>query len=73
MNNNKCRCEFKNYHICEKDYVWNPATFNCENGENLANVMDDSAITCDEVIGSYAKLCSKDDKEKKILIKKYNL
>ena len=31
-NNNKCRCEFKK-HICEKDYVCNPATCNCENGK----------------------------------------
>ena len=37
-------------HIYEKDYIWNPATFNCENGKHLASIMDDSAIICDEVI-----------------------
>ena len=25
-NNNKCWCECKKVHVCEKDYVWNPAT-----------------------------------------------
>ena len=49
-NNDKCRCECKKHHICEKDYVWNPATCNCENGKYLASNMDDSVITCDEVI-----------------------
>ena len=24
-NNYKCRCDCKKHHICEKDYVWNPA------------------------------------------------
>ena len=32
-NNDKCRCEFQKHHICEKDYVWNSATYNCENGK----------------------------------------
>ena len=35
------------------DYVWNPATCNCENGKNLASVMIDSAIMYDEIIESY--------------------
>ena len=42
----------KKIHVCEKD-VWNPATCNCENGKNLASIMDDSVITCDEFIESY--------------------
>ena len=33
-NNDKCWCECKKPHISEKDYVWNPATCNCENGKN---------------------------------------
>ena len=37
-------------HVCEKDYIWNSATCNCENGKYLASIMDDSVITCDEVI-----------------------
>ena len=27
-NNNKCQCECKKRHVCEKKYVWNPATCN---------------------------------------------
>ena len=48
------------HHICEKDNVWNPATNNCENEKYLASIMDDSAVSCDEII--YA--------EEKILMKK---
>ena len=39
-NNDKCRCDCEKHHICEKDYVWNPATWNYENGKCLASVMD---------------------------------
>ena len=42
-------------HVCEKDYIWNPATCGCENGKYLASIMDDSAITCDGIIESYDK------------------
>ena len=52
-NNDKCRCECKKLHVFEKDYVWNPAICNCENGKYLANIMVDSVITCDEIIESY--------------------
>ena len=52
-NNDKCRCECKKIHVCEKDYIWNPATVNCENGKYLASIMDDLAIICDEVIKWY--------------------
>ena len=57
-NTNKYRCECKRRHVCEKDYIWNPATCSCENGKYLANIMDDSPITCDEVIES----CDKETK-----------
>ena len=50
-NNDKCWCECKKLHVCEKDYVWNPAPCNCENGKHLASIMDDSVITYDEIIG----------------------
>ena len=62
-NCDKCRCECKNHHICEKDYFWNPAKCNFENGKYLASIMDDRVITCDEVLESYAKLSPKDDSE----------
>ena len=46
----KCWCECKEHPICEKDYIWNPSTCICENGKYLASIMDDSVITCDEII-----------------------
>ena len=47
-NNNNCRCECKK-HICEKDYISNPATCSCKNGKYLASIIDyDSLIRCDE-------------------------
>ena len=42
--------ECKNGPECEKDYIWNPATCSCENGKYQASIMDDSVITCDEII-----------------------
>ena len=52
-NNNKCRCECKKRDVCEKDYIFNPATGSCENGQYLASILGDSAITRDEIIESY--------------------
>ena len=46
---------YKKHHICEKDYFWNPATCSCKNGKYLANIIDNSVITCDEVIDAEAK------------------
>ena len=40
----------KKRHVCDKDYVSNPATCNCENGKYLASIIDDSAIMCDVII-----------------------
>ena len=57
-NNDKCQYECKKHTICEKDYIWNPATCSCENGKYLASVMDVSLITCDEIIES----CDKETK-----------
>ena len=52
-NSNKSWCDCKKRHVCEQDYVWNPATCSCENGKYLANIMDDSAVTCDKIIEPY--------------------
>ena len=49
-NNNKCQCECKEHHICDKGCVQNPVISNYGNGKYLANIMYDSVITCDEVI-----------------------
>ena len=35
------------HNVCEKYYIWNHSTCICENGEYLANTIDDSAIICD--------------------------
>ena len=45
----------KKRHVCNKDYVWNPATCNYENVKCLASksTLDDSAITFDGIIESY--------------------
>ena len=47
----------------KKDYVWNPATCNFENGKYLASIMDDSAIKCDEIIESYNEETNFDEKK----------
>ena len=39
--------------MCEKEYIWNPPIFSCENGKYLANIMDNSVIMYDEIIESY--------------------
>ena len=31
-NNDKCQCGCRKPHVCEKGYIWNPATYICENG-----------------------------------------
>ena len=49
-NNKKCRCECKKYQICKKDYIWNLATCSCKNGKYLESIIDDSVITCHEII-----------------------
>ena len=49
-NNGKCRCECEKHHICVKDYIWNPATCSCKRYKYLASIIDNSAITCDEII-----------------------
>ena len=49
-NNDKCWCECQKPHISEKDYVWNPAACNCENGKKMASIMDNLVIVYVEVI-----------------------
>ena len=43
----------KKIHPFGKDYIWNRATCNCENGKYLESIIDDSVITYGEVIESY--------------------
>ena len=71
-NDDKCRCECKKIHVCEKDYVCNPATCICENGKYLPSIMDDSHIICDEVIGKEIKTIPTNFHEKKVTCKMQN-
>ena len=34
----------------QKVYIWNPATCSCENNKYLGSTIDDSVITCDEIL-----------------------
>ena len=38
------------HHVCEEDYIWNPSTCFCENGEYLKSIIDDLAAKCDKII-----------------------
>ena len=42
------KCESKKRHVCEKDYIWNPATCSWKYGKHLAIIVDDSVSTCDD-------------------------
>ena len=63
LNNDKCWCEWKKHHVCEKEYIWNPSTCIRENGKYLETIMDYSVITCDEFIASYEKKINFNEKE----------
>ena len=71
-NNNKYRCECKKNQVCKKDYVWNPAKYNCESGKYLASIMHDSTIICNELIKLYEekmKIIPSHSHDKKITCK----
>ena len=52
----KSRIMRKNIIYAKKDYIRNPAICSYENGKYLPNIMDDSVITCDEIMDVEAKL-----------------
>ena len=51
-NHNECHCNCKKYHMCKKDYNWNPSTCICENSRYLKSIVDTLVIVCDEIINS---------------------
>ena len=51
-NNDKCQSECEKCHVCVKDFVWNPASCNCESRKYLASIMNDSVVMCDKIIKS---------------------
>ena len=59
--------------ICEKYYIWNPATSSCENGKYLASIIDDSVITCDEIIEEETKAVIAIFNEKKFAKQKMSM
>ena len=74
--NDKCQCECKKCQVSEKDYIWNPVTCSSENVKHLASIMDDSVVTCDEIIESYdeeTKTIPTNFNEKKATCKTPNL
>ena len=58
-------CEHKK-HICQKDYIQNPATLSCKYGKFLASIIDDLVITSDKIIDAEAK--SYDEETKTVTI-----
>ena len=48
------------HHVCEKYFIWNPATYTCKNGKYVASIIDDSVLTCEEM---------KEAKETKTILK----
>ena len=43
-NKDKCWCQCENpieYNVCDKDCVWNPSTYTCENDSYLKSITDE--------------------------------
>ena len=65
----------------QKDYIWNLSTCTCKNSKYLASIIDDSVITCDEIMETTIKIQWKSFQQKRfqqkllqvILTKKDNL
>ena len=64
---NSDQCWNKDQYRCQcKKHIWNPSTSSSKNGKYLASIMDDSAITCDEIIDADAEAKSNDEETKTI-------
>ena len=63
-NSDQSECACKKHHICEKDYIWNPATCSCKNGKYLASIIDDSVITSHEIIDADVQAKSNEEESK---------
>ena len=71
-NNDKCWCECIKHHICKKYYIWNPATWTCKDVKYLASIINDSLVTCVEIIEE-TKAVPTNFNEKKITCKTQNV
>ena len=45
-----CKNPKKIFSCVQKNYIWNPAIYSCENGKYSATTINDSVITYDEII-----------------------
>ena len=45
----------KNIIYVKKNYIQNPDTYSCKDGKYLASIIDDSVISCDEIIDAEDK------------------
>ena len=55
--------------MCEKNYIWDPATCTCKNRKYLATIIDDLVITYDENIGRKKTVLKKRTSTRTVLIK----
>ena len=53
----------------QKNYIWNPATYSCENGKYVASIIDDSVVICDETIEETKTVWSKRKSIKPVITK----
>ena len=56
--------------MCKKYSIWTPVTCRCENEKYLASVIDDSVITCDEIIDETKTVSTNFNNKKLTYIKK---
>ena len=70
--NDKRWCECKKHHICEKDYIWNPATCSCEKWKILRSIIDNSGLMCDEIVEEETKTVTTNSNEKNEIFKTKN-
>ena len=63
----------KKYLPCVKYYLWNPATCSCKTGKYLASIIDNSIITCREIIYTTKNVPTKSVLEKSISVNLYIL
>ena len=52
------------FQIYENYYIWKLATCSCDNGKYLACIMDDSDITCEEIVEEEIKTVTTNSNEK---------
>ena len=52
-----------------QNYIWSPTTCSCKNGKCLSSFIDDSFITCDEIIDAEGRFY---DKETKTILRNFN-